>query len=76
MKSLPERVRWAREKRGYSCAELDEIADLSCGHSAKIEAGTRGAPSSLTVSKLAHALGVGSGWLIDGGKPPQLKRAG
>jgi hypothetical protein len=36
MKTLAERVRWAREKRGYSCAGLDEIADLSCGHVARV----------------------------------------
>ncbi len=72
MKTLSERLKWAREKRKLSHAELDEIADLSCGHSAKIETGEREHPSSLTVSKLAYALQVDLSWLINGGKQPKL----
>jgi transcriptional regulator with XRE-family HTH domain len=72
MKTLPERVRWAREKRRMSHAELDEVADLSCGHSAKIEKGDREHPSASTMSKLAYALKVDIGWLINGGKRPEM----
>lgn len=72
MKTLADRLRWAREKQGYSCAGLDEMADLSCGHTALIESGKRESPSAETASKLAHALGVDVAWLIDGGARPAL----
>ncbi len=76
MKTLSERVRWAREKRGYSCAGLDEMADLSCGHVAKIERGDSGDPSLTTVSKIAAALDVDPSWLMFGGRSrPQIAKA-
>lgn len=76
MKTIAERVKWAREQRGLNNAELDEVADLSCGHSAKIETGHRDDPSSSTMSKIAFALNVDVAWLINGGKRPSIKRAG
>lgn len=76
MKTLAERVRWARERRGYSCAGLDEAADLSCGHSAKVERGDRDEPSAMTIAKLARALDVDSQWLIFGGARPQIRKVG
>jgi transcriptional regulator with XRE-family HTH domain len=75
MKTIGERVRWARTERGLTQFELDEIADLSCGHSGAIERGRRDAPSTATMSKLAYALGVDLSWLIRGGKAPTLKKA-
>ena len=76
MKTIAERVKWAREKRGHSCAGLDEMADLSCGHVAKIERGDAGDPSMTTVNKIAHALGVTPQWLMfGGGRRPTLKKA-
>ena len=76
MKTIGERLRWARERRGLNHAELDEVADLSCGHSAKIERGHREDPSAGTASKLARALGVDVAWLINGGKAPSIAKAG
>lgn len=75
MKTVAERLRWAREKRGYSCAELDEISDLSCGHVAKIEREASGDPSMSTVTKIATALGVAPQWLMFGGTRPILTKA-
>lgn len=78
MKTLAERLAWARDKRGYSRAALDEVADLSCGHTAKLERakpGKRDMPSATTVSKLARALGVDSEWLLNGGPRPQIAKA-
>lgn len=72
MNTIGERVRWAREKRGLSCAALDETADLSCGHTASIESGRRETPSVVTVSKLARALDVDVAWLINGGVKPRM----
>ncbi len=72
MTTIGERLRWAREKRGLSCAAVDEIADLSCGHTAAIESGRREDPSAATVSKLAYALQADLAWLINGGKRARL----
>ena len=76
MKTFAERLAWARDKRGLSRAALDEMADLSCGHSAKLERakpGIREQPSAATVSKLARALGVEMDWLLNGGKRPEMR---
>ncbi len=76
MKTFAERLTWTRNKRGLSRAALDEVADLSCGHSAKLERakpGKRDMPSATTVSKLARALGVDSEWLLNGGKRPEMR---
>lgn len=76
MKTLAERLAWARNKKELSRAALDEIADLSCGHTAKLERaklGKREMPSASTVSKLARALGVDSEWLLNGGKRPEVR---
>ncbi len=76
MKTFAERLAWTRNKRGLSRAALDEVADLSCGHSAKLERakpGKRDMPSATTVSKLARALGVDSEWLLNGGKRPEMR---
>jgi transcriptional regulator with XRE-family HTH domain len=73
MKTLAERIRWARIKRGLKSSEVDVLAGLSLGHCAKVErsgVGGRRSPSVVTASKIAHALGVDVGWLINGGKVP------
>ncbi len=75
MKTIGERVKWVREKRGLSCAALDEIADLSCGHTASIESKRRENPSATTVSKLARALGVTPQWIMFGGTRPQITKS-
>ena len=75
MQTIGERVRWARKKRGYSCAALDAVAKLSCGHTASIESGRRETPSAATISKLATALRVDLAWLINGGKAPKVDAA-
>ncbi len=75
MKTVGERVRWARGRRGLTLAELDEVADLSAGHSGSIERGTRESPSARTVAKIAHALKVDAAWIMFGGKAPQIARA-
>ncbi len=72
MKTLAERLRWAREKRGHSCAGLDELADLSCGHSSKLERGDRDEPSAMTIAKLARALEIDPQWLMFGGTRPHI----
>ncbi len=76
MKTIGQRVVWARKARGLTQAELDEVADLSAGHTGSIERGRRESPSSATLSKLARALRVDLGWLIQGGKRPEIAKAG
>lgn len=72
MKTVGERVRWARERRGLTQAELDEVADLSSGHVGSVERGTRVVPSVTTLAKLSRALRVDIAWLINGGRPPRI----
>ncbi len=63
MKALASRVRNAREKLGWSCAEVDRQAELSIGHTARIEAGGCNVTQA-TLAKVAKALGVSVGWLL------------
>lgn len=55
-------------------AELDEVADLSAGHSGAIERGTRETPSGGTVARLARALRVDPAWIMFGGKAPKIAK--
>lgn len=66
MKTLAERLRWARGLTGLSARDLDRLAHLTPGHTNNIEAGRRKEPSAETVRSLARALGVSCDWLIDG----------
>ncbi len=63
MTDLAGKVRKARERLGWSCAETDRQAELSVGHTARIEAGKVGI-STGTLAKLAAALGVSAEWLL------------
>lgn len=77
MKTLAERLRWAREKRGLSGAALDAEAAIASGHVAKIERGNPESPSSTTIIKIAKALKVDASWLMFGSGPkPQIERVG
>lgn len=51
------------------------MADLSCGHVAKIERGDSGDPSMTTVTKIARALCVDASWLMFGGKRPEIAKS-
>lgn len=66
MKTLPERLAWARGAAGLSARGLDRKAGLHGGHTQLIESGRRVDPSSETVKRLARALGISIDWLIDG----------
>lgn len=63
MTDLAAKVRGAREKRGWSCAETDRQADLSVGMTARIEAG-HNSVTTATLRKLSVALGVTVAWLV------------
>lgn len=75
MKTLAERLRWAREASGLTARRLDKMAELTAGHTTAIEAGRRIDPSVSTVASLATALAVPLDWLATGDGPiPSVKR--
>lgn len=59
-----ERIRQAREARGLTMADLARAAGISAGAVSRIEHGER-APGSATLQRLAQALGVSPGVLLD-----------
>jgi transcriptional regulator with XRE-family HTH domain len=58
------RIRDARLSHGWSCAELDRQAELSVGHTARIESGVRHRVSAGTLMSIAEALDVTVEWLM------------
>lgn len=64
MKSIAERLRYARELKGWKQAQLAVAADVSQGTIGNIESGARQSRGSLP--KIAKALGVSHDWLADG----------
>ncbi len=64
MTDIAFRVRQAREKLGWSCAETDRRAGLSIGHTARIEAG-KGGVTSETLKRLSHALRIAMSKLLE-----------
>ena len=57
MKTIAERLRYARELKGWKQAQLAVAADVSQGTIGNIESGARQSRGSLP--KIAKALGVG-----------------
>lgn len=75
MKTLADRLKYAREIAGHSARALDDLAKLTPGHTAAIESGRRIDPSASTMTALAKALGVSLDWLVAGsGTPPKRLR--
>lgn len=66
MKSLAERVRFAREKKGLKPSELAEQAGLSHSGINLIEAGTRKHLRVETLAAIACVLEVSMEWLVTG----------
>lgn len=64
MKTIAERLRYARELKGWRQAQLAVAADVSQGTIGNIESGARQSKGSLP--KIAKALGVRHDWLADG----------
>lgn len=74
MKTLGQRLKWAREAAGLSTRELDARARLTPGHTNAIESGRRLDPSTSTTRALAHALDISLDWLVDGEGPTPNER--
>ena len=64
MKTVAERLKHARESKGWAQAQLASAAGLSQSTVGNIEAGTRQSKGSLP--ELAKALGVSHDWLANG----------
>ena len=64
MKTVAERLRFAREQRGWTQSQLAAASDVSQGTIGNIESGARQSRGSLP--KIAKALGVSHDWLADG----------
>lgn len=64
MKTLAERLKYARDRKGWTQAQLALAADLSTGTVGNIEAGLRQAKGS--IPQIAEALGVSYRWLATG----------
>ena len=64
MKTIAERLRYARELKGWKQAQLAVAADVSQGTIGNIESGARQSRGSLP--KIARALGVSHDWLAEG----------
>ena len=56
--TIGARVRWEREKRGWTVRELARRAEVSAGAVSKLEGGTRLSPSIELGKRLAQAFGV------------------
>lgn len=62
-----QRLRQAREAKGYSLRDLAAAAGVSSRTISTIEEGKGGAASCITMASIADALGVPRGWLAFGG---------
>ena len=66
-KDRAQRLRQAREAKGYSLRDLAAAAGVSARTISKIEEGDGEAASCITMASIADALGVPRGWLAFGG---------
>lgn len=71
-RDLPSRLKLLRLQRGFSQTELAERTHLSHVHVGRMEKGAS-QPTADVIRRLAEALGVTSGYLLDGapGEMPQ-----
>lgn len=70
MRTLAERLAWARCASGLSARGLARAARLqSERHIGFLESGERDNPELKTLQAIAGALGVTVGWLADGDEP-------
>lgn len=64
-KNFPERLRRLRKAKGYTQEELGRLADVHNVNLSRYERGLSN-PSSVVLKKLAEALGVSVGHLVEG----------
>lgn len=74
MNSVGERLRFARDKKGYTAYKLAKLSGVSTPQISQIEAGTRGSNLSFEVAySLAEALHVRPEWLVRGEGDPDTE---
>jgi transcriptional regulator with XRE-family HTH domain len=66
MRSITDRLKWARETAGLSQRRLAKVADLSEAVVRHLEGGTTETIETKTALKLSGALGCSVGWLLAG----------
>lgn len=69
-----DRLKEARQLRGFSTRELGKRASLSATMVSKLELGKVESPSVDVAARLADALGVARAWLLWGHTAEQKKR--
>lgn len=69
LRTLADRLRYAREYRRLRSNQLNNLAGLASGYTSRIESGERLQPSAEHLSKIAGALGVRLQWLMQGTEP-------
>jgi transcriptional regulator with XRE-family HTH domain len=73
LETLPERLKYARKRAGYTGAALAEATAIDAGQISRLESGERTAGvEAATIIRLARELGVPVGWLAaDEGPLPE-----
>jgi transcriptional regulator with XRE-family HTH domain len=69
METVGERLRWARQRRAWSQADLAERSGVPIGTISRTENNRFGGPKPSTVRKLAVALDIDPAWLVYGFLP-------
>lgn len=72
MKTIAERLRFARDSKGWVQAQLAVAAGVSTGTIGNIESGARQSKGS--IPQIADALGIRHKWLANGEGPMELAR--
>lgn len=73
METIADRLKYARDLKGWSQAKLALLSDVSTGTIGNIESGARQSKGSLP--QIAEALGVNHKWLSIGKGPMQVAAA-
>jgi transcriptional regulator with XRE-family HTH domain len=70
LRTLPQRLKYARGLSGFSGRRLGELAGVSAGYIIGVEQGRWKDPGTDALRRIASVLGVTFDWLLEGGEPP------
>lgn len=70
LRTLPQRLKYARGLSGFSGRRLGELAGVSAGYIIGVERGRWKDPGTDALQRIAGVLGVTFDWLLKGGDPP------
>lgn len=74
LRTLPQRLKYARGLSGFSGRRLGELAGVSAGYVIGVEQGRWKDPGPDALHRIAGVLGVTFDWLLEGGEPPPAER--